>query len=66
MSVTATRPADSPPGLTDEEAYEIFERRCRERLGLTGEEFLRRWDAGELDVDDDDVIAVSMLLPLAR
>jgi hypothetical protein len=31
---------------TIEEAREIFDQRARYELGISGEEFLRRWDAG--------------------
>ena len=33
--------------LTPEEARELFDNRARMELGISGEEFLRRWDAGE-------------------
>jgi hypothetical protein len=35
------------PGLTDEEAHAFFDEHARKELGISGEEFLRRWDAGE-------------------
>lgn len=41
---------DAIPGVhftTPEEAREIFDRQARETLGISGDEFLRRWDAGE-------------------
>jgi hypothetical protein len=30
-----------------EEGRELFDRQARLRLGMSGEEFLRAWDAGE-------------------
>jgi hypothetical protein len=33
--------------LTPEEARDLFDNRARMELGISGEEFLRRWDAGE-------------------
>lgn len=33
--------------LTEEEARALFDRRARKLLHISGEEFLRRWDAGE-------------------
>lgn len=34
--------------LTEEEAYDLFDRQAHLALGISGEEFLRRWDAGEV------------------
>ena len=62
--------AELPPvkTLTEKEAREEFDAQARRRLGISGEEFLRRWDAGEYpDPDGDpDVIWMAMLLPLVR
>ena len=39
--------------------------RARKRLGVSGEEFERRLNAGEIDIDDSpDVTRVAMMLPL--
>lgn len=34
--------------LTEEEGAALFDREARKALGISGEEFLRRWDAGEI------------------
>jgi len=52
--------------LSEEEAHALFEREVRTRLGISPEEFVRRWSAGELDPEDPDVRMVAMILPLAR
>ncbi len=58
--------------LTEEEAREFFDRNTRHRLGISGEEFLRRWDAGEYDDPDDrsknppEVMEVGFLISLIR
>jgi hypothetical protein len=54
--------------MTDSEAWDIFDRTARRRLGMTGEEFLAKWDAGEFpDPDEQDgVMTVAMLIPLVR
>jgi hypothetical protein len=52
--------------LTREQARELFDRRARAELNMSGEEFIRAWEAGELDPDDDHVIALWMILPFAR
>ncbi|MDQ2651966.1 MAG: hypothetical protein M3Z20_02880 [Chloroflexota bacterium] len=33
--------------LTEEQSADLFDREARKALGISGEEFLRRWDAGE-------------------
>lgn len=49
-----------------EEGWEIIDRAARHYLDMGGEEFLRAWQAGELDDDRrPGVWAVSMLLPLS-
>lgn len=62
--------ASLPPAreLTAEEARIIFDQEARRCPGLTGEEFIRAWDAGEFDDDPDrpEVMGVAMLLPLVR
>ncbi len=58
--------------ITKEEGRELFDRNARHYLGISGEEFLRRWDAGEYDDPDDrskngpEVMRVASLLPFAR
>jgi hypothetical protein len=58
--------------LTDEEARDLFDRNARYYLGISGEEFLRRWDAGFYDDPDDrskhgpEVMEVAMLIRLVR
>jgi len=44
----------------------LFDRHCRELLGIPGEEFLRRLDAGELDMDDPAVFQLRMIEPFGR
>lgn len=61
---------DLPPVrfLTQEEAREMFDQQARRELNMSGEEFLRAWNAGEFDDDPDrpEVMRVVMLLPFAR
>lgn len=60
--------------LTEEESREQFDARARELMGISGEEFLRRLDAGEYDEIIDDtrhphgmhVVMLEMLRPFAR
>ncbi|MDQ3432556.1 MAG: hypothetical protein M3467_10140 [Actinomycetota bacterium] len=55
-----------PHEFTAEEARAVFDERAQRLLGMGGEEFRRRWEAGELDPDDDRVLRLAMLLPLGR
>ena len=56
--------------LTEAEADTLFDGVCRREMGISGVEFLHRWDAGEyVDVDVDSVpglVDVVIALPLVR
>lgn len=62
------------PGVrltTAKEGREIFDYQASKTLGISGEEFLRRWDAGEYrHVEDFDeahkIDRLVMLMPFAR
>jgi hypothetical protein len=68
MSTVARAPQEEPAPreLTPEQARELFDRRARAELNMSGEEFIRAWEAGELDPDDDRVIGLWMILPFGR
>ena len=56
---------------TPEEARAIFDARARYELGISGEEFLRRWDNGEYQPVPDDIecrkiARLSMMMSFAR
>lgn len=53
--------------LTPEEDHELLEREAQRQLGMSADEFARRWRAGEYqNCDDPKVTSVGMLLPDAR
>jgi len=56
--------------LSYEEGWELLDAEARRFLGISGEEFVRKWDAGEIDFDDPEthsaVVRVWMLLPAIR
>lgn len=66
--------ADPIPGidlLTPEEARAFFDRRARQLLHISGEEFLKRWDAGAYRPVGDDaegrkIGELVMMMPFAR
>lgn len=54
--------------LNSEESHELFDQQAKRYLGVSGEEFVRRLEAGEYGDPDDDprVMRLVMLLPFAR
>ena len=57
--------------LNPEESRQFFDEQARKALGMSGDEFLRRWDAGEFDAIADDpdhpeIMHLAMLIPFAR
>jgi hypothetical protein len=52
--------------LTREEGRALVDREAQRVLGVGVEEFLARYDAGELDLDDEDTLALVLLIPFAR
>lgn len=67
----ATTTADSRTDFRDrispEEGRILFARQARKLLGMSGEEFVRRYDAGTLpNPTDPRVMRIAALLPLVR
>lgn len=52
--------------MTKSESEAQFDRSARRMMGMSGEEFRRRWDADELDYGDPHVIHLGMMLPRGR
>jgi hypothetical protein len=66
---TSDEPYSLPPivELSEDEGRALFERQARKYLGMSGDEFLRKWDAGEIDDPDrSEVLTVAFLIPLVR
>lgn len=63
-----SQPSAEAPEYTPEEGRAIFDGAAQRLLHMSGDEFLRRWDAGEFadDPDRPEVIEVAMLVPLVR
>jgi hypothetical protein len=52
--------------ITREEGIAILDRQARKYLGISGEEFVRKYRAGEIeDPDRSEVMRVSILIPFA-
>jgi hypothetical protein len=60
--------ADMVRELTHEEGVALFDRVARQRLGMSGNEFIQAWETGFFDDNPDrpEVMYVAMFLPLAR
>lgn len=57
--------------LTPDEAWQMFDDNAQRLLGISGEEFVRRWEAGEYYHNDDmpnhsAIISVAMMRPFAK
>lgn len=71
MAETKRRIDNDARWLTDEEAHAIFDAEARRVMQMSGEEFLRRYDAGEYDdvpddVDHLDFMDLVFLIPFGR
>jgi hypothetical protein len=72
--MAATEPIETLPPVREmstAEAWDEFDQQARYWLGISGEEFLHRWDAGAYQgiVDDAEhpfVMSMAMLIPLVR
>jgi hypothetical protein len=62
-------PITNEPGvvqLTRAEGREMVDREAQRVLGIGVDELLARYDAGGLDLDDEDVLDLVLLIPFAR
>jgi len=60
------------PILSAKEAYEVFDHQVRRLMhGMSGEEFVRRWNAGEYAADADKpgnrhIMRLAMMIPVGQ
>lgn len=71
MTATHEQTGNQIHWLSAEESQALFDERARQLLGISGAEFLRRWDAGEYDAIADDpehpeIMRLAMLIPFGR
>jgi hypothetical protein len=52
-----------PHEMTPEEAAKLLDEEARRYFGISGEEFRRRYEAGELDDEQPHVWEVALMLP---
>jgi hypothetical protein len=62
-ATTATQTDNEIRVLTPEQWAQLADDKARQYLGISAQELERRLDAGEIDIDDPDVMRVAMLLP---
>jgi hypothetical protein len=48
--------------MTPEETWSRFDHDARGGIGMSGEEFLDKYDAGEIDVDDPSIHSAAVRL----
>ncbi len=71
MALPQEQPDNGIRFLDDDEGRDFFDAQARELMGMSGEERLRRYDAGEYkdikdDGEDGDLIMLIMMIPFAR
>lgn len=71
MAGTAEHTEQRTRWLTDDEAHALFDAEARRVMGMVGDEFLRRYDAGDfMDVHDDgeniEFTGLEALIPWGR
>ena len=71
MAITRTPVDGGIRFLDDDESRAHFDRQAQRLLGISGEEFLRRYDAGEYEEPQDDrqmraVMKLAMLTDFVR
>jgi hypothetical protein len=71
MATTDTQTIPEVRFVTPEEGRAIFDEEARRVMGMSGEEFIRRWQAGEYKEIADTaghlhIMHLAMLIPLAR
>lgn len=57
--------------LDDEESHAFFDEQARRLMNMSGEEFLRRYDAGQFDAEIDGpqhgvLVEMIMMIPFGR
>jgi hypothetical protein len=71
MSTTEREPIEGVQYISAAEAREVFDYQARKLMGMSGEEFLRRWDEGEFrDLFDkrghEDLTHLVLMMGLGR
>jgi len=54
--------------LTLEQGWDLLDKQASKYLGISGKEFVKRWEAGKYDEDPDqpELMRLAMLLPFVK
>ena len=54
--------------VSPDEGRRLLDSQAREYFGISGAEFIRRWEAGDFDDEDacPEAVRLAMLIPLVR
>jgi hypothetical protein len=67
MAVETRQPDVSIVELSPEEGKKLLDRRARQHLNISGDEFIQKWDAQNFeDSDDPLIVRLALLIPFAR
>lgn len=71
MAATAPKLEQRIQLFDGEETRQAFDAQARQLMGMSGEEFIRRWDAGEFaavadDADHPEIMRLALLIPFGR
>ena len=71
MALSPERDTSGIRYLDDEESHQLFDREARRLMNMSGEEFIRKYDAGEFEAEMDGpqhhaLVKLVMLLPFGR
>jgi hypothetical protein len=71
MALTPDQATSETRFLDDDESHQYFDRQARRLMDMSGEEFIRKYDAGEFNAELDgpqhrELAKLIMLLPFGR
>jgi len=71
MALASERTSSDIRFLEEDESREFFDAQAQRLMGMSGDEFLRRYDAGEFEAIIDDpkhrgIMMLAMLSPFGR
>ncbi len=65
-TIQTSAPVVEVEELSAEEGRALFDRRVREDMGISGDDYLAQYDRGELDYTSEAAVGLLPLIPFAR